>query len=302
MAGQEGDAAASLRYDRSPQAPDADHRTLAETERAVAERLDGLVLDMTAMAAVQNLYRAAGAIRNHLERSVLAPHGLTWTGWVVLWVVWIWTDIEARHVAAEAGISKGTLTGVLSTLESRGLLARRTHPDDARRVLITLTARGEELMRELFPVFNAQEAVVTASLAPADRQQLADLLRAVVRGLDRPGPLTESSVDAAAASCSTVASGTACEVLVLCSQARTDEGRARRANAVPTPTTASSSAGITAWTPTRPAATPANRTTSTTSRAGSGSRRLEAGATQRPQTAATTSAVAAPARAAGAGL
>ena len=37
------------------------HRTLAETERAVAERLDGSVLDMPAMAAVQNLYRAAGA-------------------------------------------------------------------------------------------------------------------------------------------------------------------------------------------------------------------------------------------------
>lgn len=188
MAGQEGDAHAGRRYDgvlaSSGRAAGGEHRTLAETERAVAERLHGLALDMPAMAAVQNLYRAAGAIRNHLERSVLAPYGLTWTGWVVLWVVWIWDDIEARHVAAEAGISKGTLTGVLSTLESHGLVARRTHPDDARRVLVTLTARGEELMGELFPLFNAQESVVTAPLTPEDRRRLADLLRAVVRGLD----------------------------------------------------------------------------------------------------------------------
>ena len=162
-----------------------EHRTLAETERAVAERLGGLVLDMPAMAAVQNLYRAAGAIRNHLERSVLAAHGLTWTGWVVLWVVWIWGDIETRHVAAEAGISKGTLTGVLTTLEGRGLVARRTHPEDARRVLVALTDRGQELMAELFPAFNAQEAVVTASLDGDQRAQLADLLRILVRGLDR---------------------------------------------------------------------------------------------------------------------
>ena len=162
-----------------------EHRTLAETERAVSERLDGLTLDMPAMAAVQNLYRAAGAIRNHLERSVLAPHGLTWTGWVVLWVVWIWEDIEARHVAAEAGISKGTLTGVLTTLEARGLLARRTHPDDARRVLVKLTERGEQLMSEVFPEFNAQESVVTAPLQAHERVQLAQLLRAVVGGLDR---------------------------------------------------------------------------------------------------------------------
>jgi len=190
MARQEAEGEGGRRYDGATSAAvragDDEHRTLAETERAVSERLDGLVLDMPAMAVVQNLYRAAGAIRNHLERSVLAPHGLTWTGWVVLWVVWIWDDIEARHVAAEAGISKGTLTGVLSTLESRGLLRRRTHPGDARRVLVALTPRGEELMRELFPAFNGQESVVTGPLTAEERGQLADLLRAVVRGLDSP--------------------------------------------------------------------------------------------------------------------
>jgi DNA-binding MarR family transcriptional regulator len=189
MARQEADGETAPKYGGAllasgPRA-DGQHHTLAETERAVAERLDGLALDMPAMAVVQNLYRAAGAIRNHLERSVLAPHGLTWTGWVVLWVVWIWGDIEARHVAAEAGISKGTLTGVLSTLEARGLLARRTHPEDARRVLVALTPRGEQLMEELFPAFNAQESVVTEPLSVEEQRRLAEMLRGVVRGLDR---------------------------------------------------------------------------------------------------------------------
>ena len=87
-------------------------------------------------------------------------------------------------MAAEAGISKGTLTGVLTTLEARGLLVRRTHPDDARRVLVTLTDRGAALMVELFPEFNAQEAVVTAPLEAQERLRLADMLRSVVRGLD----------------------------------------------------------------------------------------------------------------------
>jgi hypothetical protein len=70
----------------------------------------------------------------------LAPHDLTWTGWVVLWVVWIWCDIESRHVATEAGISKGTLTGVASTLIARGLVARR--------VLLALTPAGTELRKQ----------------------------------------------------------------------------------------------------------------------------------------------------------
>lgn len=158
--------------------------TLEATESAVAERLAGLPIDLAAMAVVSNIYRAAGAVRNRVERTVLAPHDLTWTGWVVLWVIWIWGDIESRHVAAEAGISKGTLTGVATTLATRGLVDRRVHPDDARRVLLSLTTTGDELMTELFPEFNAAEAAVTAALSPREQQVVARALRSVVKAAE----------------------------------------------------------------------------------------------------------------------
>ena len=156
------------------------HPTLVETERQVAQRLAGMNIDMDSMAAVSNVYRAANAVRNHLERTVLAPHDLTWTGWVVLWVVWIWGDLETRHVASEAGISKGTLTGVMSTLENRGLVKRRAHPDDARRVLLALTPKGKKLMATLFPLFNAEEAFVTSGLSVGETTTVARALRKVV--------------------------------------------------------------------------------------------------------------------------
>jgi DNA-binding MarR family transcriptional regulator len=164
----------------------AAHHTLDETERAISERLSGLALDVPAMAAVQNVYRAAGAVRNHLERTVLAPHGLTWTGWVVLWVVWIWGDIETRHVAVESGISKATLTGVATTLESRGLLARRVHPEDGRRVLLSLTPEGQKLMEAVFPEFNREESRVTAQLDPEETEVLTRALRKMVQQVQGP--------------------------------------------------------------------------------------------------------------------
>lgn len=180
------------RYTRTTADADSGaHHTLAETERAVADRLSGMDLDMDAMAAVQNVYRAANTIRNHLERTVLAPHDLTWTGWVVLWVVWIWGDIETRHVATEAGISKGTLTGVIGTLEKRGLLTRRVHPDDARRVLVALTAKGRKLMTRLFPMFNTEEARVTSALSANEKTSLARSLRRVVAQVDDFTPPTD---------------------------------------------------------------------------------------------------------------
>ena len=150
----------------------------------MSERLAAMTLDMPAMAAVSNVYRAAGTIRNYFEHTVLAPYNLTWTGWVVLWVVWIWQEIETRHVAAEAGISKGTLTGVASTLERRGLVARRPHPDDARRVLLSMTSSGLKLMAELFPQFNKQETLVVESLSADEIKVLAAALRKVVVDLE----------------------------------------------------------------------------------------------------------------------
>lgn len=163
---------------------DSGGHTLAATEQAVLRRLEGMQIDMGAMAACQNLYRAANAVRNRLEHDLLASHQLTWTGWVVLWVVWIWDEIETRHAAVEAGISKGTLTGVVKTLESRGLVRRKAHPDDARRVLLSLTPDGQRLMTQLFPLFNKEESAVTAALGAEGREELANLLRTVTLDLE----------------------------------------------------------------------------------------------------------------------
>jgi DNA-binding MarR family transcriptional regulator len=153
--------------------------TLRETERHVDERLAGMEIDFQAMAVASNLFRAATAVRNHLERSVLAPHELSWSAFVVLWVVWIWETSETREIAAEAGFSKATLTGVLNTLEKRGLAARKRSKDDGRLVLVTLTSKGKRLMEQLFPLFNKQEQFIASALDPKTQASAAAALRSI---------------------------------------------------------------------------------------------------------------------------
>ncbi len=157
----------------------AGSHTLAETERQVSERLAHMTLNFDAMAVSSNLFRAATAVRNHLERTVLAEADLSWTAFVVLWVTWIWEPIETRQIAEEGGFSKATLTGVLSTLESRGLVIRKKSKDDGRLVLVELTTRGRKLMDKLFPAFNKQETAIINSIAPAKQVLLADQLRVI---------------------------------------------------------------------------------------------------------------------------
>lgn len=151
--------------------------TLAETESAVTTRLSGMDLDFEAMAVVSNLFRAANSVRNHLERSVLHPHDLTWTAFVVLWVTWIWEPVETRTIATEGGFSKATLSGVLSTLESRGLTTREKSTVDGRLVLVRLTPSGRRLMKRLFPAFNREERWLADALPAGSGTEAADLLR-----------------------------------------------------------------------------------------------------------------------------
>lgn len=153
--------------------------TLNETERQVATKLSGMALDFDSMAAISNVFRAANATRNFLERTVLAPSGLSWTAFVVLWVSWIWEPIETRTIAEEGGFSKATLTGVLQTLESRGLIKRNRSQEDKRLVLVTLTAKGRKLMVSLFPEFNKHEQEVLSGLSVQQKRELATALRQI---------------------------------------------------------------------------------------------------------------------------
>jgi DNA-binding MarR family transcriptional regulator len=160
---------------------------LVRAERDIRARLGDLPLDFGAMAAISNIYRAAASVRNHMEAKVLADHELSWAAFTVLWVLWIWGDQETRHLAVEAGVTKGTLTGVLKTLEGRGLVTRRRHPDDGRLVVAGLAPQGATVIEELFPRFNQEEAFVSSALTEAERARLAGLLRKVIRTVDDRG-------------------------------------------------------------------------------------------------------------------
>jgi DNA-binding MarR family transcriptional regulator len=158
---------------------------LLDAERAVLDRTAGLDLDHGAMAVISNIFRVSTAIRRHMESTVLAPDGLSWTAFVTLWCLWISGELESRELAAAVGISKPTSTGVVTTLEKRGLVRRSKGTDDGRMVRVALTAAGVRLIEALFPRFNAEESAVAAALDAAMQDCVAAGLRDLLRGLER---------------------------------------------------------------------------------------------------------------------
>ncbi len=160
---------------------------LLPAERKVLEQLGHLPLDFRAMAVVSNLFRVSAAIRRAMESRVLAADRLSWTSFVVLWVLWVWGEMESRDLAAGVGISRPTSTGVVTTLERRGLVRRRRNAPDGRMVRVSLTRAGRRKIEALFPRFNDQESAVTAHMTPEDQELLAGLLRAMLRAVEVTG-------------------------------------------------------------------------------------------------------------------
>jgi MarR family transcriptional regulator, organic hydroperoxide resistance regulator len=172
---------------------------LTEREQAVAARVGELhEIDFLATQAVSNIYRVASAVRNRMERDVLSLDALSWTGFTALFVLWVWGPQEARHLAEECGVSKGTMTGIATTLETKGLISRNSHPEDGRLVLIDLTKAGKRTIERLFPVFNKQEAAAAGALSLSEQSELARLLRKMlvhVEGLDEPNTFSELNTE-----------------------------------------------------------------------------------------------------------
>lgn len=55
------------------------------------------------------------------------------------------------EVAEKTLVTKGTLTGVIDRLESKGLVRREVPEDNRRSFMILLTPEGEEVFKQVFP-------------------------------------------------------------------------------------------------------------------------------------------------------
>jgi DNA-binding MarR family transcriptional regulator len=161
-----------------------DHSDTVRAERDVREAFTGLDLDLQALAAVSNIFRAATAVRNHMENNILAQHELSWSAFTTLFVLRVWGEMDARSLAAEAGVTAATLTGVMKTLEARDLLRRRNDRLDGRRVMASCTAKGRKAVDDIMPAFNRHEALVTQALTEDELVDMARYLRVVLRTVD----------------------------------------------------------------------------------------------------------------------
>lgn len=84
--------------------------------------------------------------------------------------------MTCRELGEKTLITKGTLTGVVDRLESRGLVRRGPSDADRRQVFVSLTPAGARLFARAFPAHVAHLGKAFSALSAADLDQARELL------------------------------------------------------------------------------------------------------------------------------
>lgn len=79
-------------------------------------------------------------------------------------------------VASRCFLSRPALSGVMDTLERRGLLRRSVDPSDRRRARVEITPEGIRRVEGLLPGLHQAEVAWTAALTPQQKDDLLDHL------------------------------------------------------------------------------------------------------------------------------
>jgi len=124
------------------------------------------------------IYETAQHIKNFAEK-ILKPHGLTLEQFHLLKNMSDDAGMSQRELGDLVNKSPANITRILDRLESKALIQRRSSPNDRRATEVQLTRKGQDLVREVFGMFESFSANLTTGI-PQNEQEIA---RSVLRKL-----------------------------------------------------------------------------------------------------------------------
>jgi DNA-binding MarR family transcriptional regulator len=158
------------------------------TTSATAEEADdGASFEL---GEVLEFMRLLWGVNHGLEASskqMDAQIGVTGPQRLVVRIVGRNPGISAGSLARVMHVHPSTLTGVLSRLEGRGLLARTVDPGDGRRALFGLTQRGKEMDAMRSGTVEARVRTALTRLTPAKVKAAQEVLETLAKAL-QPTP------------------------------------------------------------------------------------------------------------------
>ncbi len=129
-----------------------------------------------------SLLRAREAVMRHFRPS-LREHGLTEQQWRILRVLASVDVIEVTELARLAFLLGPSLSRILRDLEARHLIERKAAKADLRRGVLSISAKGLQLIEAVAPSSEAIYAAMTERYGARKLAELQEMLQALERCL-----------------------------------------------------------------------------------------------------------------------
>ena len=101
--------------------------------------------------SLPGVFQLIGQIDKKLKkmtRNTTRAAGLTPAQFAVLSMLWGKDGMTFKDLAAANWCARPTMTGIVDTLERKGLVIRQSHPRDRRSLLVCLTGSGKALQKQ----------------------------------------------------------------------------------------------------------------------------------------------------------
>lgn len=132
--------------------------------------------DPTTNTLLLFLNRASADLTSILEVEVHKPLGLSWSGYRLMFVLWVAGDLEPARVAELTHTSRASVSSLSTSFIEQGLIDRRPSETDGRSVLLSLTEKGADLVRRAYLAQDAKQRELFSTLTEAEQEILYILL------------------------------------------------------------------------------------------------------------------------------
>jgi DNA-binding MarR family transcriptional regulator len=120
------------------------------------------------------LNRVGFLARDNMSHA-LAPDGVTLPMWRVLASLYCAGEETIGGLVPHTSLEQSTVSRTVAALHQRRLVSRTPGKDDARLVVVRLTAKGRMLTEKLIPHARNADRILTGGISQADVQQLREL-------------------------------------------------------------------------------------------------------------------------------
>ncbi len=125
---------------------------------------------------------AASRLITRAYQPLLDQLGLTYPQYLVLLVLWETDEVSVNDISENLILNTNTVTPLLKRMETQGLINRNRSNSDERRVIISLTKKGNDLKEQAATI--PQQLLEKLDVSELDLHEIIDLRDKLNRLID----------------------------------------------------------------------------------------------------------------------